>query len=291
MRKTPLLLIVALPLVAAACGGSGASNASASASAGTAPTSTVPSATSKRPPGTSGKIAAITAASSSMQVQSPTIGEVTVNWTTSTRFTQTRSLSAGAVAVGDCVAVTGTPGGSTSISARSVSITPAATGGTCKANPGGGGGLFAGRRPNRTSGSVPRGSIPSTHRSVPSGAVPAVAFGKVTATSSGGFTVSGTLRKSIFGAGRGSTSSTSTTAPATQTISVTASSSTTYMETGSATSSALAVGSCVTAVGPASDTGAVTASTIAIRPAVNGQCNAGFGGFARGGGAGTSTGA
>jgi len=59
---------------------------------------------------------------------------------------------------------------------------------------------------------------------------------------------------------------------------VTTTATTTYTKTVSASANDLAVGQCVTAVGTADDTGAVTASFIASEPAVNGECTGGFGG-------------
>jgi hypothetical protein len=58
----------------------------------------------------------------------------------------------------------------------------------------------------------------------------------------------------------------------------------------------LVVGQCVTALGPASDTGAIAATTISVRPAPPTGCvsfvgGAGFGGrFGRGGAAGGTSG-
>ena len=65
-------------------------------------------------------------------------------------------------------------------------------------------------------------------------------------------------------------------------------SDTTYTATARATSTALKVGLCVTALGTADDTGAVAASSISLRPAEAGGC---LGGFGRpGGGSGDPTG-
>jgi uncharacterized membrane protein len=84
----------------------------------------------------------------------------------------------------------------------------------------------------------------------------------------------------VHSAARGQNAATDTT--------VTVDSSTTYSKVESATSSALAVGDCIAAVGATDDTGAVTAKTIGIsKPGPNG-CSTGFG--RRGGGAGGSNG-
>jgi len=75
---------------------------------------------------------------------------------------------------------------------------------------------------------------------------------------------------------------------------VTVTSATKYTETETATSSALAVGKCVLALGSADDSGNVTATSIAVSSPVNGSCTTGFGGRggfggARGGGSGSGT--
>jgi hypothetical protein len=72
---------------------------------------------------------------------------------------------------------------------------------------------------------------------------------------------------------------------------VTTSTSTTYSQTSGTSSSSLATGKCVTARGPASQTGAITATAISIRtPGPNG-CTAGFGRFGGGSGGGADAGA
>jgi hypothetical protein len=62
---------------------------------------------------------------------------------------------------------------------------------------------------------------------------------------------------------------------------------TSYRQTGPSTPSALAVGQCVTAIGPSSSTGAVTARTVAISQPGSSGCFAGVGRF---GARGSSTG-
>jgi uncharacterized membrane protein len=89
----------------------------------------------------------------------------------------------------------------------------------------------------------------------------------VTAVSATGFTV--------HSAARGQTAATDTT--------VTVNATTTYSKVESATSSALAVGQCIAAVGSTDDTGAVTAKTIGISKAGPNGCTQGFGGRGAGG--------
>jgi hypothetical protein len=64
-------------------------------------------------------------------------------------------------------------------------------------------------------------------------------------------------------------------------------SSTAYSETASTAAGSLAVGDCVTAIGTADSTGAVTARSIRIASTGRQSCSNGLGGF---GGGGTSNG-
>ncbi|HEX9335727.1 MAG TPA: DUF5666 domain-containing protein [Pseudonocardiaceae bacterium] len=250
--------------VVAACGG-GATPTTAPAPATTkAPSS---SRANQPPPGTFGTVASV--AASSLEVQNQT-GQVTVNFSSSTTFTNTISATLADVAVGSCVAATSPTGSGAqpaTLTAQTVLITPAtANGCTVGGFGGGGGGGFAGR---------PSGAPRPSNRPRPSGANGAPAngaraFGSVTAVSATGFTVHSLARG---------------TTPARDTA-VTVSSTTTYTKTVSATSSALAVGQCIAAIGPADDTGAITARSIAIsKPGPNG-CTARFVGGRGGLGAG-----
>ncbi len=82
----------------------------------------------------------------------------------------------------------------------------------------------------------------------------------------------------------GATGATGSSGTTTVTRTVTLDSSTTYTKTESAAGSALTVGKCVNAVGTSDSTGAITASSISIRPMVNGACSTGFGRRGMGGG-------
>ena len=94
--------------------------------------------------------------------------------------------------------------------------------------------------------------------------------GEVTAVKGSTITVGGD--ELCWGA-RGERDSCSPSAkPTTTPVVVTTTAATTYTKTVSASANDLAVGQCVTAVGTADDTGAVTASFIASEPAVNGEC-------------------
>jgi uncharacterized membrane protein len=203
---------------------------------------------------------------SSVEVQNPQNGQVTVNFNASTTFTNTVSATLADVTVGSCVSVTSATGGAraTNLTARTVMITTAGANGCAAGGFGGGGGFVGGGGASRT---------PNPSRQPrPSGAPGAPgnfgrAFGSVTALSANGFTVHGMARGSN---------------PAIDTT-VTVNSTTTYTKSASATSSALAVGECIAALGPADDTGAVTARTIVISKAGPNGCVAGF---RRGGGGG-----
>ena len=276
-----LLLIAGL----AACGGG-----SKAAANGT--NSIVPLPSGSRGPGAGrggpapaayGMAAAI--AGNSVEVQDPATGQVTVTFTASTRFIQTKSATITALVVGDCVTAIGqrstsatpAPSGSsgagrpTSFTAASVSIEPAVNG-SCAAGfggggfggggggfGGGGGGGFTGRPSGspRPSGSFSRGA----GGGFGGGGFGGLANGKVSQLS--GDTMS------VLVTGRGGQSDT--------TDQVTLTASTSYTETAAVNSTALKVGECVTAIGSTGSTGAVSATRITLStPGPNG-CTVGFG--------------
>lgn len=259
VRTSPMVVLGLLSVVAAGCG-SGSSTPSAPSSQ---PSSSAPSTGSSAPAGTSGTVAAVAAAH--LEVQNPANGQVTVDFGSSTRFSRTGPASRSDVTVGSCVVVSAAPGAPAStsggVTATSVAIS-AATANGCARGPGGfGGGNGGGRRGTGGASATPR---PNGGRGF-SGT-----FGKVTSVAGPLFVVQGVSR-----AGTASAAS-----PAPVPVSVTTTASTTYSKTSTATASALAVGQCVTAVGPSDDTGAVTARSISIRPAGPGGCTSGrrFGG-------------
>lgn len=268
---------------ATACGSSddkdGASPTSSSTSG---PQSTVQG----QLPGANGKVAAVDG--STAQVQSQQNGQVAVTWTGATTFTKEVAASLADVEVGDCVMVTPADTGTSSdsadeatteVDAGSVRITPAASDGTCtgglRGGPGGGPG--AGQGPS-FNGTPPSGAPTN---GPPSGSQPQVrgmfgAFGKVTAVSASGFTVS-----SVRPAGSGSADT------ETADVTVSTSGTTKYTATAKAAAADVKVGSCMAAQGKTDSTGAVTATTIALSAAVDGECG---GGFFRSRGDGASTG-
>lgn len=314
---TKLTLLAAGALLAlSACGSSGSSTASAGQPQGTTGQTGQAGGPGAgfgggHFPGTTGQIAEVDG--KTLQVQSASTGQVAVTWSGSTLITADVKATLADVKVGSCVTVmpvrssTGTGGASSAstaaaaagsspstgpVTAGTVRITQA-TKGSCDVGFGGGfGGHFGGHfRGNGSSGSgaVPSGAPGAVPSGAPSGApgglpsgVPGGrggfrggagfgggfgATGKVTAVTTTGFTVS----ERTFDPSNPSAT------PTTHAVRVTVSGATTYTTTEKAAGSALKVGTCVTAIGKANDTGAVTASRIQVSDPTNGSC--GFGGF------------
>jgi hypothetical protein len=259
---TTTALVATVGLGLAGCGGS-----SPAATGGTegGQATAAPGAASGRTPGTSGKVTDVSG--STAQVQSQT-AQVAVSWSGSTTFTQQVSAKASAVTVGSCVMVTPASSTSTSSStmqATSVRIIPATNGannGSCTFGRAGG----AGRPQGGTRPTARPSGAPS--RAPGAGGFGGI-FGKVANVSGSGFTVASVGRPTS-----GSTPGT------TKSITIVTSAKTTYTSTEEADSSAVKVGKCLTGRGKADDTGAVTATSIAITDPVNGQC--GVGGFGAG---------
>lgn len=272
MRTAVALLLGSLALLLAACGG-GSPRASASASTNT---STAPPTRFSRPlaTGTVGSVA-----TSSMEVDSASSGDLKVAWTPSTTFTETVSVGGSALAVGDCLTAIGTTttsgqsGASMTASTvtintvnESASCTPtSAAGGSGTGGFGGGSGFGGGR--GAGGGGVGGGGAGGSGGFGGSGGAPnfALAVGKVTALSASGFVVQGETRTGQV------------------TTSVTYNSSTAFSRTVSVHASDLAAGQCVTARGASSSSGSLTATVVTLRaPGPNG-CVTGFGGFGGGG--------
>jgi len=226
------------------------------------------------PPGASGEVAEVSGRT--LQVQNAMTGQVAVTWTGKTTFTQEVSATLADVSVGDCVMVTPTDSssGSTTVAADRVRITTPVDGECTPAGDRGPGGMPDGMM---TSGPAPEGmpadlptDLPTDLPSDAPGGFRSMAgaFGKVTAVSASGFTV-----ESVQMSAPGSTES------ATSAVTVTVTGDTSYSMTAKATGQALKVGVCVDARGDEDSTGAVTATSIAISPKVDGQCGSfGFGG-------------
>jgi hypothetical protein len=233
------LLVGALGLALAACGGG-------STTSDTAPASATPNA---GPPATTGTIAAVTA--TSLQVQNARAGKVTVDFSGTTAITRTVAGTKADVAAGDCVAVMSTTASSAAgttagpVAATSVTVSPASGQGCRPAMGMGGGGGGGGARPGASA--RPSGANGARR--------PRGTFGTVGAVAASSFTVQDTDG----------------------TTTVTTSPSTTYLKTETADKSALVVGQCATAVGQAAS-GTVTATAISVRaPGVNGCGGAGGG--------------
>lgn len=211
-------------------------------------------------PGAVGKVAAV--ADHTAQIQGMQ-GQVAVSWTTATTFTKEVAASLADVKVGTCVLVlpvgqgTGTGSSSsgvpTAVTASSVRISEP-TDGTCSpvlGPDGAGGPQLQGTPPSGAPQGGPRPQVRGLGG----------AMGKVTAVSGSGFTVSSVVP--------GSTAAT--------TVTVTVGAATTYTTTAKGAPADVKVGVCVQAQGTADDTGAVTATRIAVSTPQDGQC----GGFAR----------
>jgi hypothetical protein len=271
-RWTPALAGVGIVVLAAtACGGSGTTaipTVTPAAANGTPTPASSPSAF----PAVVGTAAAVSG--SSVEVQNPSSGQVTVTFTASTPITDTVSVTSKDVTVGSCVTVVGKPsaaGAATkSVTATSVTISAPVKGNCTGAGAGGFGGGFGGFGGGQ-GGSSPRPSFSPRPR--PTGSRGAFgngtfggADGKVTAVSASGFVVQARNRA----AGSGTATDTS--------ITVITTSASKYLKTVTASASALKAGLCITAVGTANSIGAVAARSIRISQPGPTGCVSGFGG-------------
>jgi hypothetical protein len=265
--------------------------------------------------GASGSVAALSG--STMEVQNPNTGQTAVSWTPSTTFSKSVTEAVSSLAPGDCVTVTGTPSKSskTTIAARSISVVAASATGSCTGQSPLGGGGATGGRPGPGAGGFRFGSgaggakggtrpsfTPGSGRNVPNPASVAVATGKVKAVNGSTLSVSGLdLSPASFVRPKASTNSSKSSStktkkpstPKTETLKITTTSATTVAATQSSAATDLAVGDCVSAFGPATTTGAVTATTVRITSTGGQSCTGSFtsgGGFFRGGGAGQGPG-
>jgi hypothetical protein len=271
--------IVALATAACSSAGTSAATPAATIAASAAPSSPAPSATQPAFPGVVGTAAAVSG--SSLEVQNPTSGQVTVTFTGTTPISDTVTVTAKDVTVGSCVTVVGKPsaaGSATkSVTATSVTIS-AAVKGKCTGAGGfggfGGGGFGGGF--GGQGGGTPRPSFSPRPRPTGSrGAFGNGAFGgangKVTSVSPSGFVVQGRIRAA------GS-------AGATTSVTVITNAASKYLKTVTAKPSALKVGQCITAIGTANSIGAIAARSIRISEPGPSGCVSGFagrGGFGR----------
>ena len=263
-RWAPALAGLAIVVPAATACASSGSTATPAAPSSSSP---APASTAAAFPGVVGTAAAVSG--SSLEVQNPTTGQVTVTFTASTPITETVAVTSKDVAVGSCVAVVGSPsatGAATrSVTAASVTVS-APVNGNCS-----GTGAFGGPRGTFS----PRPSVsprprPSGSRGAFGSGFAGGANGTVTSLSASGFVVQGRNLASSAGTS----------------ITVTTTAATKYLKVVTVGPSALKVGQCITAAGPANSIGAVAARSIRIsQPGPNG-CVTAFGGR---GGAGRPT--
>jgi uncharacterized protein DUF5666 len=265
----------ALLLLLSGCGGGAAAASTGAASkntdtgAGNSNAGTGQSAT-RAFPGVSGQIAAVSG--KTLQVQN-TSSQTAVTYTDSTKLSQFVSASPADLAVGKCVQVRPVPSATSdttstdantpavapdptaAITAGTVAISDAVNGSCVRGFGGAGGGR------NVAAGGSATGTTPGGHGG--RGGV----FGTVASLSGDTMTVT-TMSRPVAAADSSDTSAT----PTTVTRTVTLDQATTYTKAAPADSSALAVGNCVTALGAPDSSGAVTATSMVIRPAVNGSC-------------------
>lgn len=215
-------------------------------------------------PGVSGLVAAVSG--STAQVQSRT-SQTAVSWTSATTFTAQQKTTDAALAVGACVSVQATPASSSGqaspspITAATVEIRSTSGSGCASAF----GGRGTGGAPGRQATPHPRPTFsPGSGRPGSRTRLGIFAFGTVTSLGANSFTVKPLAR----GGADAATVQTVMWSPQTA-----------FTEITKGTAADVKVGVCMTARGTADDTGAVTAKTIAVSPAVNGACGGGFGGF------------
>ena len=199
-------------------------------------------------PGASGEIAAVDG--STAQVQSRMSGQVAVSWTSSTTFTKQVSAKLADVQVGDCVMVgsgeTESNDDRSAVTATTVRINEKTDGSCAPAGPAGG--------PSRTE--LPEGATPPDGEGQPRIRRVGGAFGEVTAVSASGFTVESAMP--------GSDDATK--------VKVTVTGTTTYTQQAKGSSADVKVGGCMTATGKTDDTGAMSATSVQLSPAENGEC-------------------
>jgi hypothetical protein len=273
----------ALTMTLAACSGSssGGSGTPSPAVASPAGGGSAAGETGGAGPAAFGTIAAVSG--NSVEVQNPTTGQTTVDFSAQTKITQQQTVTLAAVKPGLCVTATsampsatssaapstGAPDQPRTITATTVLITSPANG-SC----GGFAGFGNGQRP---SGAPRPSQAPSSGARTGGRGLADVVSGEVKSVSGTAITVLSTRR--AFGA-----SSSATPTVATDTVDV--SSATTYSQTVSATGAALVVGKCATAQGSPNSTGVVAATRIAVSTPGPQGCSAG-GRFGFGGGRGS----
>lgn len=269
-------ILVTLSLLSvAACGG--ATPASTATVGAAASATRGPSAAPGAMPTVAGLLAAMSG--NTLQVQNAD-SQTAVTYGDGTTFTSTTAVTLAEVTVGSCVVVrsaaptstpTATPGpvgtGVAGVTATLVSIT-APVKGAC-ARPATGGRGSGGMRPSGAPTGPAGGGAPSGAPGGRGRSFGGATFGTVTAVTGATFTVQSVRRAAAGGA--------SQTSGAVTLVSVTTTAATTFSRTERATAAVLKVGVCVTARGllDSSGSGTLAATSIALRPAVNGSCTTG----------------
>lgn len=261
VTATAVLLVATL----VACGGGGDPDATDAGPRDSGPS--IQAGPGGQPPGASGEVADVSGRTA--QVQSRSGGQVAVTWTAGTTFTEEVDATLADVAVGSCVMVTSTSTGTddseaAEVTAASVRVTEPADDGGCGFGAGGPGG---GEPPTELPTEMPEGDLPS---GAPDGVRRGFgSVGEVTSLTADGFTV---------------TSQRPGDEDATE-ITVLVDGDTAYTATADAKASAVEVGRCVVARGESDETGAVTATAVAVSDPVDGECEGGFPMTGPGGGA------
>ncbi len=279
LRPALIVVLAAAGALIAGCSAPATTNAAA------APRPSTSATPGSGQPGTSGTIAAVSG--SSIEVQNPAFGQVTVTYTASTRFTRTVTVSPAALVVGDCVQAvdanrraTASPSASPPASGGPLAVTSvtitgkADASGSCAAATGMFGRNGAGQ-PGADASRSPRPRPSGSARAGFRGGFGGAAVGRVVSVSGGTFVVQRAARN-------GATAGTET---------VSTSATTTWLQVQPATAGAIAVGECATALGRPDDTGAVAATAINLRaPGPQGCVSGTFGrgGAGNGGSGGTN---
>lgn len=253
------------------------------ASAPASPSSEAPATTGRggggRTPGTSGLIADVT--DSTMQVQGGD-GQTAVTWTADTVFTRQVAGSLADLTVGSCVSGMGEQGDDGTVSAIRLSVTESVDdecpsfgmgrqGSTDGATPPQGG-----ERPDGRSDDMPTDMPTDLPSDLPEG-LPSGGPGG--GNMPGGGDMPGAFISGTVTAVDGDTVTVESTVPgedATTTTPMTVSADTTVTATVEASAGDVAVGLCATAQGETDNTGAVSAGSVRLSDAVDGEC--GFGG-------------
>lgn len=288
-RASAMRIGAAVLVVATIATGCSKSSGATGSSAGSSSSSSSASGTSQRQlPGASGELVALSG--QTLQVQNTT-SQTSVTYSGTTTFSNTVTTTSSALKVGLCASVrqsstssSGASGASgstgtqpTSIDAMSVTLSDPVNG-RCGGFGGGGvggggfgGGGFGARPSGAPSGAAPNASGAPSGRPGGAGRGGFGATGVISSVSGSSFVVTVERRA------RSNSSSTPSASPTTDLVTAHFTSATTFSRQQRATASALQVGLCVTALGKADDTGAIAATSISLRPKVNGTCS--FGGF------------